>query len=150
MKVIKHGITYKGKKCDKCSALLSYCEKDIQTKSKDDEYFGDYHYSCRKYIVCPECNNEIDLSWIIDGEEQIEENNDGEKILREQIVSECIEKRWIEDMYIAQSKDYDFTTCPDNFDCLQGCTFSALCDEISDTYPCKKCWKNFLRGGIKC
>ena len=69
MKVIRHGSTYKEIKCTKCCALLSYCEIDIKHDNREDDNFGEWHYSYRKYVVCPECKNEINLSWNIDGEE---------------------------------------------------------------------------------
>lgn len=71
MQVIRHGNTYKEKGCKECGALLSYSKTDIKIDNRDEEYGGDYHYSYRKYIICPECNSDIDLSWVIDGEEQI-------------------------------------------------------------------------------
>lgn len=69
MKVIKHGDFYQQKeiKCKKCNALLSYCFDDIKTRSNVDEIFGEIHSSFRKYIICPDCNYQIDLSWFIDG-----------------------------------------------------------------------------------
>ena len=161
MQVVVHGNTYKEKRCDKCTALLSYCSKDIKTCDRDEEYFGDYHYSCRKYIVCPECNNEIDLSWIIDGEEQVskeDENStniiDREKELREKITEECsrkddVKSKWSHNYHISQNNNcYDFSGCPDDLECVKGYAFSALCDEVSN-FDCKKCWKHFLRG-VKC
>lgn len=73
MEVIKHGNTYKEVECAKCGALLSYCKTDIKKKYQHEEYIGDgyFHYSYRQYIVCPECNCDIELSWIIDGKEQV-------------------------------------------------------------------------------
>ena len=72
MKVIKHGNTYKETECVKCNAILAYCNTDIKTSNMSDgEYFGEYHYSYKKYVVCPECNSDIIISWVIDGEEQI-------------------------------------------------------------------------------
>lgn len=71
MKVIKHGNTHKETECTKCGALLSYCETDIKHYNREDDDFGEWYYSHRKYIVCQECKNEINLSWIIDGEEII-------------------------------------------------------------------------------
>ena len=70
MEVIKHGNTYKETECTKCGALLSYCEIDINNDDEDN-YFGVLCYSHRKYVVCPECKKEINLSWIIDGEETV-------------------------------------------------------------------------------
>lgn len=99
--------------------------------------------SAREYL---ELTEEEYCYWLLGKRDK---NNDREKILREQIASECIEKRWTKDLHIAQSKDYDFIACPDYFNCLQDYVFSALCDEMGDDYPCEKCWENFLRGG-KC
>lgn len=73
MKVIKHGDLYREKeiKCKKCNALLLYCSKDIKTRSTCEEVLGGFHNSYREYIVCPECNCQINLSWIIDGKETV-------------------------------------------------------------------------------
>lgn len=71
MEVIKHGNTYREVECKKCGALLSYCEVDIKNNNRDDIFLGEEHYSRRKYIICPECKKEINLSWIIDGEETV-------------------------------------------------------------------------------
>lgn len=160
MKIITHGNTCKEKVCNKCSALLSYCEADIKTESRYDDFFSDQHYSRRKYIICPECNTQIDLSWIIDGEEQVskeDENStniiDREKELREKIAKECLKKddgknKWNHNYRISQNDRYDFRGCPDDLEFVKYYTFSALCDEVGN-FDCKECWKNFLRGG-KC
>lgn len=72
MEVLKHGNTYKEKECPGCGALLSYCKTDIQHDNREGEVFGgDWHYSYRKYIICPECKKKIDISWIVDGEEKV-------------------------------------------------------------------------------
>ena len=71
MEVIRHGNTYKEVECKKCNALLSYHFSDIKTKFNCDEYFGEIHTSSRKWIVCPECENQINISCKIDGEEQV-------------------------------------------------------------------------------
>ena len=71
MEVIRHGNTYKEVECKKCNALLSYHFSDIKTEFNCDEYFGEIHTSSRKWIVCPECKNQINISWKIDGEEQV-------------------------------------------------------------------------------
>ena len=156
MKIITHGNTCKEKVCNKCSALLSYCEADIITESRCNDFFSEQHYSNRKYIVCPECNSQIDLSWIIDGVEQIKDDVDvtnQEKELREKIAEECLQKT-IENKYghnyrISQDNErYDFKGCPDDLECIEDYTFFELCDEVDD-FNCKECWKNFLRG-VKC
>ena len=72
MEVIKHGNTYREKECPGCGALLSYCKVDIQHDDVVREVFGgDWYSSHKQYILCPECKKKIDLSWVIDGEEQI-------------------------------------------------------------------------------
>lgn len=71
MEVIKHGNTYKEVECPGCGALLSYCKGDIKTKFIEEEVFGEWHSSSKKWIICPECKNEIIFSFIIDGEETI-------------------------------------------------------------------------------
>ena len=71
VQVRKHGNTYKDTKCEKCEALLAYCKTDIKIDSKYEEYWGNYHCSYRQYIICPECDNQIEISWMIDGKEQI-------------------------------------------------------------------------------
>lgn len=96
--------------------------------------------SAREYL---ELTEEEYCYWLLGKRDK---NNDREKILREKIAEECKKKGWIRDFHIAQSKDYDFTNCPDDFNCSQDYTFSVPCDETSDTYPCEECWKNFLRG----
>ena len=160
MQIITHGNTYKEKVCNKCSALLSYCEADIKTESRYDDFFSDQHFSRRIYIICPECIEQIDLSWVIDGEEQVskeDENStnitDREKELREKISEECLQKatenKYDHNYRISQDNErYDFRGCPDDLEFVKYYAFSALCDEV-DGFDCKKCWKNFLRGG-KC
>ena len=71
MEVLRHGNTYKETECSKCGALLSYCNKDVKTKFNVDDYFGEIHTCRREWIVCPECHKEINLSFKIDGEEQV-------------------------------------------------------------------------------
>ena len=71
MEVIRHGNTYKEVECKKCGALLSYCNEDVKHDIRYDKDFVEFHYSYRKYIICPECKNKIDISWTIDGEEQV-------------------------------------------------------------------------------
>lgn len=71
MKVIKHGNMHKEVECPKCQALLSYCFSDIKREFWSGEYFGEMHSHSRKWIICPECNKQIDLSFIIDGEETV-------------------------------------------------------------------------------
>ena len=71
MEVIKHGNTYKETECTKCNAILSYCDTDIKHKNINDNYFGEWHYSYREYIICPECGHKINFSYIIDGEETV-------------------------------------------------------------------------------
>lgn len=71
MEVIKHGNTYKEKECPGCGALLSYGKVDIKNDIDCEEYFGEIHCSNRKYIVCPECKKQINISWIVDGKEII-------------------------------------------------------------------------------
>lgn len=75
MEVIKHGNYYKEIKCEKCNAILAYCKNDIKKIDSCEEIFGELHSSYQEYIVCPECNKKINLSWIIDGEEQVKEKN---------------------------------------------------------------------------
>ena len=63
IKVIKEA-TRKRIECDYCGALLAYDEKDIR---KRGPHWGpcpcDYNiindYSFIKYIICPQCQNEI-------------------------------------------------------------------------------------------
>ena len=65
MEVIRHGNTYKEIKCPRCGAILSYCYTDIKTDNRRETYYnGEYHYSYRKYINCPECEGKIELAWI--------------------------------------------------------------------------------------
>ena len=71
MEVIKHGNTYKETECTKCGALLSYCETDIKHYNREYDYLGELHYSYRKYVICQECKQEINISYIIDGDEMI-------------------------------------------------------------------------------
>ena len=71
MEVIKHGNTYKEKECPGCGALLSYGNADIIT-IEEKEVFGECrwcNWHVRKYIICPECKKQIDISWIVDGKE---------------------------------------------------------------------------------
>ena len=69
MEVIRHGNTYKEVECEKCNALLSYCKADITKLSKCQEVFGgDWYSSEEQYLYCPECNEKIILSLIVDGE----------------------------------------------------------------------------------
>lgn len=71
MIVLKHGNTYRDIECPKCGALLSYCKNDIKNHFDGGEYGGEIHSFSRKWIVCPECDKEIELSLMIDGEETI-------------------------------------------------------------------------------
>lgn len=72
MEVIRHGNTYKEIECKRCTALLSYCAADIKDGDSRTDYYNDsWHYFQRKYIVCPECKEQINISWIVDGKEQI-------------------------------------------------------------------------------
>lgn len=71
MEVIRHGNTYKEIECKKCGALLSYYTADVKVSSNCEEYFGEIHSSCKKYITCPECKKEIVLSFRIDGKETV-------------------------------------------------------------------------------
>ena len=72
MEVLRHGRTYKEVECKDCGALLSYCENDIIKKPKYYEVFGgDWHSVHEEHVTCPECNNKIMLSLIIDGEETV-------------------------------------------------------------------------------
>lgn len=81
---------------------------------------------------------------------------DRERMLRHNIGLECIntrqkdsmdEERFIHNFNVCHNKkSYDFQGCPDDFECTKDYTFLAVCDEVSDYYPCKECWKNFLRG----
>ena len=69
MEVLRHGNTYNEVECEKCYAILSYCETDIKHDDREDDYFGELHYSYRKYVICPECKSETNISWIINGKE---------------------------------------------------------------------------------
>ena len=69
MEVLRHGNTYREVECKKCGALLSYSTGDIKVRDHSGEVFGEIHSSCKKYITCPECKEEIVLSFVIDGEE---------------------------------------------------------------------------------
>lgn len=53
--------------CNNCGAILSYDEKeDILESSIPARFLGDSTGVCRikKYIVCPQCKNEVILSSI--------------------------------------------------------------------------------------
>lgn len=70
MEVLRHGNTYREVECKKCCALLSYSTGDIKVRDHSGEVFGgDFHSNIKKYITCPECKEEIVLSWLVDGEE---------------------------------------------------------------------------------
>ena len=42
--------------CDYCGALLAYDKEDIQKKEK---HCGPCDYYITKYIICPQCRNEV-------------------------------------------------------------------------------------------
>lgn len=76
MKVLRHGNTYKEIECDKCGALLSYCEVDVEIKKYDQyKYIPSYNENVclahfqELFIECPECSNEIVLKYYVDGVE---------------------------------------------------------------------------------
>lgn len=73
---------------------------------------------------------------------------DREKEIRTKIAAECLCKGNKSDYLVACSDEYNFTSCPDDFDCLKDYIFSAICDEISTCHPCKECWKYFLEGNL--
>ena len=73
MEVIKHGNTYKEIECKNCNALLTYCKSDIRYEGSHSEGVGGlpHHSQEIRYVTCPECNNWIIISNIINGEEKI-------------------------------------------------------------------------------
>jgi len=61
IKVLEHGI--RKITCPTCKAKLQYEQEDIQTKEEDFELLpGDWDTQEYKYIVCPDCGNEIVLT----------------------------------------------------------------------------------------
>lgn len=58
MEVLKHGNTYKEKKCPKCGALLSYSGQDIQRDKKCYKE-TEHRWYYWEYIFCPECGHKI-------------------------------------------------------------------------------------------
>lgn len=63
MEVIRHGNTYKEVECKECGALLSCCERDIKSYEGllPRIYNNVLYYIETFYVVCPECNNKIEL-----------------------------------------------------------------------------------------
>jgi len=61
IKVLEHGI--RKITCPNCKAKLQYEQEDIQTKEEDFELLpGDWDTQEYKYIICPDCGNEIILT----------------------------------------------------------------------------------------
>lgn len=71
MEVLRHGNTYKEIECDKCGALLSYCESDIKKDHTSKCYSGEISRTCKTYVTCPECHKMITLSLVVNGEEMV-------------------------------------------------------------------------------
>ena len=55
IKVIREG-TRNRIECDYCGALLAYDKEDTQ---KREQHLGPCGYGIIKYIICPQCQNEI-------------------------------------------------------------------------------------------
>ena len=144
-------------------AYKTAIEIAIETLYKDayedwKKWYSD-ELSAREYL---ELTEEEWYYWLLGGEKVEEErllSSHRERNLRQNISIECLstkqkdskdEDRLIHNYNVCQDKKrYDFKGCPDDFECINDYTFLALCDEISDDFDCKKCWKNFLRGA-KC
>ena len=61
IKVLEHGI--RKVTCPNCRAKLQYELEDIKTKGEDFELLpGNWDNQEYKYIVCPDCGNEIVLT----------------------------------------------------------------------------------------
>ena len=61
IKVLEHGI--KKVTCPNCKAKLEYGQEDIQTDERDFEILvGNWESQEIKYIICPDCGNEIILT----------------------------------------------------------------------------------------
>ena len=61
IKILEHGI--RKITCPNCKAKLQYEKEDIQIKEEDFELLpGDWDTKEYKYIVCPDCGNEIVLT----------------------------------------------------------------------------------------
>lgn len=58
IKVLEHGI--RKITCSNCKAKLQYEQEDIQKVEVQDDILTDGEI--RKYIICPECDNEIFLT----------------------------------------------------------------------------------------
>lgn len=57
IKVLEHGV--KKVTCPHCKAKLQYEQEDIQEEVQDDILTDG---EIRKYIICPDCDNEIFLT----------------------------------------------------------------------------------------
>ena len=61
IKVLEHGI--KKVTCPNCKAKLQYEQEDIQIDERDFEILvGNWESQEIKYIICPDCGNEIILT----------------------------------------------------------------------------------------
>ena len=58
IKVLEHGI--RKVTCPNCKAKLQYGQEDIQTKRTSADFMFDETEV--KYIICPDCENEIILN----------------------------------------------------------------------------------------
>ena len=58
IKILEHGI--RKITCPHCKAKLQYEQEDIQEVEVQDTILTDGEI--RKYIICPDCNNEIVIS----------------------------------------------------------------------------------------
>ena len=57
IKVLEHGV--RKVTCPNCKAKLQYEQEDIQTDERDYELWESQEI---KYIICPDCENEIILT----------------------------------------------------------------------------------------
>ena len=62
IKIIKRG-TREIQECSQCGCLFSYEQEDIKKDINDNFKMGLSHYS-KKYIICPQCKNEVTLEVI--------------------------------------------------------------------------------------
>ena len=60
IKVLEHGVMKIT--CPNCKAKLQYEQEDIITEKRCiDSFVGEYEEN-QKFIICPDCNNEINLT----------------------------------------------------------------------------------------
>ena len=61
IKIIEHG-TRKEQRCEKCGCLFSYEAIDVNKRNVvTSEYDMELYKMPFKYVICPQCNNEIIL-----------------------------------------------------------------------------------------